>query len=74
MTARLHNDDEVTDGWFSDAFPVSISLSNIPDDATYRMQLNLLESHGDATPGAVDTEFGSGSLVILLEDATGPED
>ena len=81
VTARLHNDDdtdrfsfEVTDDWFGDAFPVTISMSNIPDNATYRMRVNLLESHGDVSPFAVDTEFGSGSLVIVLEDSTGPED
>ena len=80
VTAHLHNDNdtdrftfEVSDNWFGDPFPVNISLSNIPDDANYRLQVNLVESHGDAEPGQMDVQFGNGSLVIILEDETGPE-
>ncbi len=80
VTAHLHNDDdtdrftfEVSDNWLFDAFPVEISLSNIPADANYRLQVLLVASHGDEQPGVIDVQFGSDSLLFVLEDETGPE-
>ena len=81
VTGLLHNEDdadnftfEVSDGWVSDEFPVEVSLGNIPSNATYRLRVSLVSSHGDETPYEVDTEFGTGSLSITIEDRTGPED
>ena len=81
VTGRLHNDEdidgftfEVSDNWINDEFPVEVALTNIPSDATYRLRVNLLQSHGDESPYEVDTQFGTGTLTITIEDRSGPED
>ncbi|MCB9761212.1 MAG: putative metal-binding motif-containing protein [Alphaproteobacteria bacterium] len=80
ITATLHNDlDEdrfqfyVEDSWL-DSFTVDITLANVPQDATYRLTLNRLRSDGDEPTGQVDQAFGGGSVQLVLEDRTGPED
>ena len=81
VAAFLHNsaDDDrfafyVDDSWIGDAFPVTIALTNIPADATYKISLNRLATDGSQELGLVDEDFGSGSLTLTLEDSTGPDD
>ena len=81
IAAFLHNDADddtfsfyVDDVWSGDEFPVTITLSNIPSDATYKLSLERVESDGDGELGVIDEEFGTGSLEIVLEDSSGPED
>lgn len=77
---RLSNDIDVdrfgftlVDHWY-DSFTLTISLSNVPSDATYRLTLNRLRSDGSESLGRIDQVFGSGSIEIVYEDASGPED
>ena len=82
IVATLHNDIDddrysfyVDDSWTWDEFPVTVTLSNIPSDATYKLTLNRLESDGGEKPvGEVDETFGTGTLTLVLEDETGPDD
>ena len=81
VAAFLHNDQDddrfsfyVEDSWIGDAFPVTITLANIPSSATYKLTVNRLSTDGSAELGLVDEDFGSGSLTIVLEDSTGPDD
>ena len=80
LSAWLHNDDDVDrfqfytpDHWY-DSFSVTITLTSIPEDATYRLTLNRLLSDGDASLGQIDQTFGSDSVSLTLEDASGDED
>ena len=79
--AFLHNnaDDDrfsfyIEDDWIGDALPVTVSLSNIPSDATYKLTLNRLSTNGSQELGLVDEDFGSGTLSFVIEDSTGPDD
>jgi hypothetical protein len=82
LVATLHNDVDddrysfyVDDTWTWDEFPVTITLSNIPTDATFKLTVNRLASDGgDKELGEVDEVFGSETLTIVLEDETGPDD
>ncbi|MCP4809330.1 MAG: hypothetical protein GY913_11870 [Proteobacteria bacterium] len=81
IAAFLHNDADddvfsfyVDDSWTGDEFPVTITLSNIPSDATYKLGVERVESDGDGELGVIDEEFGTGTLTIVLEDSSGPED
>ncbi|MDP2310330.1 MAG: MopE-related protein [Pseudomonadota bacterium] len=63
---------------FSDSswslFTVSMTLSGIPDDATWRFTLNRLSSEGDLPAEEVDQVFGSGSLSMTLSDVVLQDD
>lgn len=81
LAAFLHNDDDddvfsfyVDDSWTSDEFPVTITLTGIPSDATYKLGVERVESDGDEPLEVIEEEFGTGTLTIVLEDSTGPED
>ena len=80
VTALLYNDEDVDRyGFYVDdltlsdlsfeVFTITITLSNIPDDATYLLTLNRTSSDtGESTPGQLDQEFGTGSVTITLND------
>lgn len=70
----LHNDDDVDryafylpdSGWTN--FTLTMTLANIPEDATYLFSFNRLSSDGEQPAGQVEQIFGSGSLSIVFED------
>ncbi len=80
VTALLYNDEDVDrygfymddltlSDWSTEVFTVTITLSNIPDDATYLLTLNRTSSDtGESTPGQLEQEFGTGSVSITLND------
>jgi hypothetical protein len=80
VTALLYNDEDVDrygfyvddltlEDWSIEVFTITITLSNIPDDATYLLTLNRTSSDtGESTPGQLDQEFGTGSVSITLND------
>ncbi len=80
VVATLANDDDVDryafsfsdSGW--SLFTVTMSLSGIPEDATFRFTLNRLASAGDLPAEEVDQVFGTGTLEIVLSDTTWTED
>ncbi len=79
--AFLHNnaDDDrfsfyVEDNWYGDAFPVTVTLANIPANATYKLTVNRLSTDGSEELGLVDEDFGSGTVSLVLEDSSGPDD
>lgn len=63
---------------FSDAwvglFSVEMTLSGIPDDATWRFTVNRLSSDGELPAEEVDQVFGTGSLTLTLPDVALQED
>lgn len=80
LIGRLHNDQDldrfaftVVDSWL-DSFTITISLSNVPADATYRLTLNRLRSDGEEALGQIDQTFGSASMELVFADSSGPED
>jgi hypothetical protein len=80
VVATLAGDDDddrfsfaFTDETF-DFFTVTVTLSGIPADATYRLTLNRLASNGDLPVEEVDQVFGTDSLSVSLEDVTFQDD
>ncbi len=78
----LHNDADVdrftfelSDDWF-DFFEVSVVLSNIPSDGTYRLTLNRLTTVDDDLPlGQMDQAFSTGgSITLSFSDDSGPDE
>jgi hypothetical protein len=63
----------LTDDTF-DFFTVTMTLSGIPDDATWRFTLNRLASDGDLALGEVDRVFGTDSLELTLDDVSLQDD
>ncbi len=57
-----------------DAFPVTVTLANIPANATYKLTVNRLSTDGSEELGLVDEDFGSGTVSLVLEDSSGPDD
>ncbi|MEC7242219.1 MAG: putative metal-binding motif-containing protein [Myxococcota bacterium] len=70
----LHNNDDVDrysfylpdSGWSN--FSLTMSLANIPTDATYMMTFSRLSSDGDQSLGEVDQVFGTGTQVLVYND------
>ncbi len=62
-----------SDGSFS-LFTVTMTLTGIPDDATWRFTLNRLSSDGDLPAEQIEQVFGSDSLSLTLEDEVFRED
>jgi hypothetical protein len=59
-------------GW--SLFTVTMSLTGIPEDATWRFTLNRLSSDGDLPAEEIDQVFGTGTLELSLSDASFVED
>jgi len=80
VTALLYNDEDVdrygfyiddltSSDWSNEVFTVTITLSNIPDDATYLLTLTRVSSDsGEIALGQVGQEFGSGSVSLTISD------
>ena len=71
VAGLLHNDDDrdrfsfyIDDPWYED-FGFQISLTNIPADATYRIQLGRLGDGGELED--VQSSYGSGELSLRDE-------
>lgn len=70
----LHNDDDVDrysfyvpDSTWSN-FSLTMTLANIPSDATYMMTFSRLSSDGSENLGEVEQVFGTGTQVIVFND------
>jgi hypothetical protein len=86
VTAILYNDEDVDrygfyiddltlDDWSWEVFTVTITLSGIPDTATYLLTVDRITSDtGEVDIGEIGNEFGSGSITIEIADGTGVDD
>jgi len=86
VTAILYNDEDVDrygfyiddltlEDWSWEVFTVTVNLSGIPDTATYLLTVERLTSDtGEVETGEVDSQFGSGSITIEIEDTSGVDD
>ncbi len=57
-----------------DFFTVTMTLTDIPDDVTWRFTLNRLSSTGDLPAEEVDQVFGSGALFLAFSDSSWSDD
>ncbi|MDP2314572.1 MAG: MopE-related protein [Pseudomonadota bacterium] len=78
--ATLSGEDDVdryaftmTDSGWS-LFTVTMTLSGIPEDATWRFTLNRLSSDGDLPAEEVAQVFGSDTLTLTMEDVSFQDD
>ena len=74
VSGILHNDDDVDKFRFNleddlNYFTITASLSNIPEDATYLLTLERIESDGSDPVGHVVQVFGSGTIELSFEDS-----
>lgn len=86
VTALLYNDEDVDRygfyiddltlaDWSIEVFTVAITLSGIPDTATYLLTVSRLTSDtGEVEVGEIGSQFGSGSITIEIEDGSGVDD
>ena len=74
LSGFLHNDDDLDkfrftldDGW--EDFTVTATLANIPEDSTYMITLERIESEDDQPVGHISQEFGSGEVSVQFFDS-----
>jgi hypothetical protein len=75
IVATLHNDEDVdrysfdwTDNWLSWWDEVTVTLTGIPDDATYRLTVGYIGDDDEISDDASQQVFGSDALSITLSD------
>ncbi len=78
VSGLLHNDDDLDrfsfytdDPWYS-SFGIEVSLTNIPADATYRLQLGLVADDGSLD--LIASDYGGGELSLRHEGTGGVDD
>ena len=75
ITAYLHNDSDVdrysfdwTDDWWSWSDSATVTLTGIPDDATYRLTVGLIGDDDEIDSDSSEQVFGTDSLSLTVSD------